>query len=224
MLLLSCRCLKWTVRWIRVSDVNHSGVFSWLVTSSEAAGDAGLVPNGTLNPRGLALSPHFCEVMLLWLWSADRGHITATKWTLLNAKMRNGTPYGLVDLTDTHACKTASAHEVFHLGQGRRLDEMFHLGQCRRLDEMFHLGQGRRLDEMFHLGQGRRLDEMFHLGQGRRLDEMFHLGQGRRLDEMNRSCSSAIEVASVCDTAWFNSVTHDGTNKCAKASSASFQF
>ncbi len=144
--------------------MNHSGVFSWLVTSSEAAGDAGLVPNGTLNPRGLALSLHFCEVMLLWLWSADRGHITATKWTLLNAKMRNGTLYGLVDLTDTRACKTASAHEVFHLGQGRRLDEM------------------------------------------------------------NRSCSSAIEVASVCDTAWFNSVTHDGTNKCAKASSASFQF
>ncbi len=178
MQLLSCRCLKWTARWISVSDVNHSGVFSWLVTSSEAAGDAGPVPNGTLNPRGLALSLRFREVMPLWLWSADRGHITATKWTFLNVKMRNGTPYGLVDLTDTRTCKTASAHEVFHLGQGRRLDEVFHLG----------------------------------------------LFQSAGLYVRNRSCSSAIEVASVCDTAWFNSVTHDGTNKCAKASSASFQF
>ncbi len=57
--------------------------------------------------------------------SADRGCITAAKGalasTLLNAKMRNGTPYGLVDLTDTRTPRplTASAHEVFHLGQGQ---------------------------------------------------------------------------------------------------------
>ncbi len=25
------------------------------------------VPNGTLNPRGLPRSPHFCDVMPLWL-------------------------------------------------------------------------------------------------------------------------------------------------------------
>ncbi len=45
--------------------------------------------------------------------------------TLLNAKMRNRTPYSLVGLTDTctrrplKVCKIASAHEVFHLGQGQ---------------------------------------------------------------------------------------------------------
>ncbi len=52
------------------------------------------VPNGTLNPRGLPLSPHFRDVMPLWLSgrsllrsspqfrlgrSADRGRITAAK-------------------------------------------------------------------------------------------------------------------------------------------------
>ncbi len=79
----------------------------------------GPVPNGTLNPCGLSLSPHFRDVVPLWLscrsllrsspqcglgTSADRGRITAAKGahasTLLKAKMRNGTPYGLVDLTD----------------------------------------------------------------------------------------------------------------------------
>ncbi len=44
--------------------------------------------------------------------------------TFLNTKMTNGTPYSLVDLTDTCTLrpllvhKTASAQEVFHLGQG----------------------------------------------------------------------------------------------------------
>ncbi len=79
----------------------------------------GPVPNGTLKPRGLPLSTQFCDVMSLWLSgrsllrslpqcglsrSADRGCIMAAKGalasTLLNAKMRNGTPYGLVDLMD----------------------------------------------------------------------------------------------------------------------------
>ncbi len=78
------------------------------------------VPNDTLNPCGLPLSPHFRDVMPLWLSgrsllrsspqcglgrSADRGRITAAKGaltsTLLNAKMTNGTPYSLVDLMDT---------------------------------------------------------------------------------------------------------------------------
>ncbi len=100
----------------------------------------GSVPNGTLNPRCLPRSLHFHDVMPLWLSgrslqrssphcrlgrSAGRGCITAAKGalasTLLKAKMRKGTTYSLVDLTDTRGghCKTASAHEVFHLGQGR---------------------------------------------------------------------------------------------------------
>ncbi len=57
--------------------------------------------------------------------SADRGRITDAKGALasilLNAKMRNGTPYGLVDLMDTRT------HEVFHLGQG----------QCCQLSNFF---------------------------------------------------------------------------------------
>ncbi len=96
----------------------------------------GPVPNGTLNPRGLPLSPHFRDGRSLLRSSpqcrlgrsADRERMTAVKGalasTLLNTKMRNGTPYGLVELMDTRTQrpllvrKTASAHEVFHLGQG----------------------------------------------------------------------------------------------------------
>ncbi len=80
--------------------------------------ETGSVPNGTLNPCGLPLSPHFHDVMPLWLsgrslmractsagsQKCGSGRIMAVKGlmsTLLNAKMRNGTPYGLVDLTDT---------------------------------------------------------------------------------------------------------------------------
>ncbi len=72
-----------------------------------------LRPGPKWHPRGLPRSPHFRGVMPLWLSgrsllrsspqcgfgrSADRGHIPAAKGalasTLLNSKMRNGTPYG----------------------------------------------------------------------------------------------------------------------------------
>ncbi len=77
-------------------------------------------PKWHINLRGLPLSPHFRDVMPLWLSgrsllrsshqrrlarSAYWGCIMAAKGalasTLLNTKMKNGTPYGLVDLTDT---------------------------------------------------------------------------------------------------------------------------
>ncbi len=76
--------------------------------------------------------------------SADRGCITAAKGalasTLLNAKMRNGTPYGLVDLTDTRTPRTltASAHEVFHLGQGQWTGPMNRFFQTTRSKEPIH--------------------------------------------------------------------------------------
>ncbi len=85
----------------------------------------GPVPNGTLNPRGLSLSLHFCDVMPLWLSgrsmlrsspqfrlgrSADRRRTTAVS-TLLNAKMRNGTPYGLCGLNGhAHAAAIVRPH------------------------------------------------------------------------------------------------------------------
>uniref|UniRef100_A0A673MA58 Proprotein convertase subtilisin/kexin type 5-like n=1 Tax=Sinocyclocheilus rhinocerous TaxID=307959 RepID=A0A673MA58_9TELE len=60
--------------------------------------------------------------------------------TLRKAKMKNGKPYGLMDLTDMHVrrplnvCKTASAHEVCHLGQGLCSDyyHFFHSRTIKR--------------------------------------------------------------------------------------------
>ncbi len=109
------------IRELRCPSGWLSSIGFWVIGwRTEERGGIGHVPNGTVNPRGLPLSPHFCDVMPLWLLgrsllrsslqcglgrSADRGCITAAKGVLastrLNAKMRNGTLYGLVDLTDT---------------------------------------------------------------------------------------------------------------------------
>ncbi len=77
----------------------------WRQTSQLWADKKGPVPNGTLNHCGL---PHFRDVMPLWLSgrsllractsAATKGALAST---FLNAKIRNGTPYGLVDLTGT---------------------------------------------------------------------------------------------------------------------------
>ncbi len=102
--LLVCMCERERER------LSHSAASCVCVREKERGRERGPVPNGTLNPRGLPLSPHFRDVMLLWLSgrnllqslpqcelgrSADRGHITAAKGahanTLLNAKIRNGT-------------------------------------------------------------------------------------------------------------------------------------
>ncbi len=74
-------------------------------------------PKWHLKPSRSSSSPQ-CRLSR----SADRGRITAAKGvlasTLLNAKMRNETPYGLVNLTDMRTQrplevrKTASAHGV----------------------------------------------------------------------------------------------------------------
>ncbi len=102
---LACVCV-----WERERErerLSHSAASCVCVREKERGRERGPVPIGTLNPRGLPLSPHFHDVMLLWLSgrnllqslpqcelgrSADRGHITAAHGnTLLSDKIKNGT-------------------------------------------------------------------------------------------------------------------------------------